>query len=103
MISQNDIEISGSQLNQLLSQHEKHAFKYLVENGIYCNKCSDYCKLDISNHKVYLDRYNDIKVMGECKCCGSEVSKIIEFGENESFFRKAVQFRNTRNILIESE
>ncbi len=102
MISHNDIEISRSQLSHLLSQHEKHAYKYLLENGIFCDSCNDYCKFGVSNYKVYLDRFNDIKVIGECTFCGSEVSKVMEFGENESFFRKAVQFRNTRNILIES-
>ncbi|MCW3789688.1 hypothetical protein [Plebeiibacterium sediminum] len=103
MISLSDIEINQSQLNHLLSQHEKNAYKYLLENGVFCNHCNDYCNYGISNYKVYLDRFNDIKVTGECTFCSNEVSKIMEFGDNESFFRKAVQFRNTRKVLTESD
>ena len=99
-MSFNDIQINFSQLNHLLSQHEKNAFKYLLENGIFCTTCNDYCKYGISNYKIYLDRYNDLKVVGECTFCGQEVSQVMEFGENESFFRKAVQFKNTMAIHL---
>ena len=95
-----DIQLSFSQLNQLLSQHEKNAFKYLLENGIFCTTCNDYCQYGISNYKIFLDRFNDLKVVGECTLCGNEVTKIMEFGENESFFRKAVQFKNTNLVQV---
>jgi len=101
MINLSDIEINKFELNELLSQYEKQAFKYLLKNGIYCNLCKDFCKVHLSQIKIYLDRFNDIKVVGQCTECNHEVTRIMEFGENESFFRKAVQFRNTRAVLQE--
>ncbi len=97
-----DIEINKVQLNALLNHHEKKGLKYLLENGVFCNTCNDVCQYGVSNYLIYLDRFNDIKVKGECTQCGSEVNRIIEFGENESFFRKAVQFRNTLNEALVS-
>jgi len=39
--------------------------------------------------------------VGECTLCGAEVSRVMEFGDNESFFRKAVQFRNKMAEFVE--
>lgn len=99
----NDIEINNFQLNGLLNYHEKQGFKYLLENGIFCSTCNDFCEYGVSNYKLILDRFNDINVIGECTLCGTKVSKVIEFGDNESFFRKAVQFRHTIHSLVDSD
>ncbi len=103
MISLCDIEINKFQLSELLSHKEKQGFKYLLKNGIYCSTCDDFCNIDILNLTIFLDRFNDIKVISRCTICQTEVSRIMEFGENESFFRKAVQFRHTRTYLIDNE
>ncbi len=103
MLDFSDIEINKYQLNELLSAREKISFKYLIKNSIYCPTCKKDCKISILGLKVYLDRFNDIKIVAKCQDCGTEVSHIIAFGENESFFRKAVQFRNTIHILAEAE
>ncbi|TLX72560.1 hypothetical protein E9993_17135 [Labilibacter sediminis] len=103
MINLEDIEINKFQLNGLLNHHEKQGFKYLLENGVFCATCNDYCKYSVSNYKLYLDRFNDIKVSGNCSLCNGKVEKVMEFGDNESFFRKAVQFRNKMAALVESE
>jgi 5-methylcytosine-specific restriction endonuclease McrA len=102
MIDLSDIEINQFQLNHLLSEYEKNAFKYLLKNGVFCSYCNDFCTQGITDYKIYLDRFNDIKVVGHCCSCANEVTRIMEFGENESFFRKAIQFRNTHEILIEN-
>ncbi len=101
MINLSDIEINQFQLSLLLSQYEKNAYKYLLKNGVFCSYCNSSCSQGITNYKVYLDRFNDIKVIGHCCSCGNVVTRIMEFGENESFFRKAVQFRNTKSVLTE--
>lgn len=101
MINLDDMEINKFQLNGLLNHHEKQGFKYLLENGVFCNTCNDYCKYSVSNYKLFLDRFNDIRVVGECTLCGAEVSRVMEFGDNESFFRKAVQFRNKMAEFVE--
>ena len=101
MIDFDDIEINKFQLNALLNHQERKGFKYLLENDVYCNTCNDICKYGVSNYKLYLDRFNDIKVIGECTLCGTQVTRVMEFGENESFFRKAVQFRNVQSAMVE--
>lgn len=94
-----DFEINQFQLNNLLNHNEKKAFKYLLDNGVFCSSCNDICKDGVINYKIYLDRFNDIKVIGQCFTCNHKVTRIMEFGENESFFRKAVQFKNTHTLL----
>ncbi|MGQ1788323.1 MULTISPECIES: hypothetical protein [unclassified Saccharicrinis] len=101
MIDFNDIEINKFQLNALLNHHEKRGFKYLLENEVQCDSCNGLCKHGVTNYSLYLDRFNDIKVTGECAECENQVSITMAFGENESFFRKAMQFRHTHAILVE--
>ncbi|WP_075591437.1 hypothetical protein [Labilibacter marinus] len=102
MIDFNDIEINKFQLNTLLNHQEKRGFKYLLSNELLCETCNQHCNSGVSNYKIFLDRFNDIKVSGECTVCSSNVNMVMPFGENESFFRKAMQFRNTHAVLIES-
>jgi len=102
MIEFNDIEINKFQLNALLNYHEKKAFKYLLENEVLCTTCKSYCPRGVQNYTLYLDRFNDIRITGECTACGTQVSLVMPFGQNESFFRKSIQFRHTLASLVES-
>ncbi len=101
MISLNDIEINKFQLNNLLSSREKVCFKYLLKHAVFCPTCNTYCNVNLSELKIYLDRFNDIKITSTCYTCNTIVSHVMEFGENESFFRKAVQFRNVMQVMAE--
>ncbi len=93
MIDFTDIEINKFQLNALLNHHEKQGFKYLLQNDVWCSHCQ--CNNEeVSNYKLFLDRFNDIKVSAVCSECGHPIVHIMPFGENETFFRKAIQFRH---------
>ncbi len=101
MLDFNDIVINKSQLNTLLNHHEKKAFKYLLQNDVECGSC-EICKNGVEHCTLFLNRFNDIKVDGKCTQCGNSVSITMAFGDNESFFRKAIQFRYTQAILIDN-
>lgn len=94
MINFSDIEINKFQLNSLLNQHEKRGFKFLLKNEIRCDACNRKDSAIITNLTIYLDRFNDLKISGNCSCCGANINYIMPFGHSETFFRKAIQFRH---------
>lgn len=95
MKHQKEIKLNDFQLNVLLSDEEKNGYRYLLENGVYCNGCQTICKEGIEIKSVKLDRLNDIVVEGTCNDCGHRVARVMEFGENPEFFEKAMNFRKS--------
>lgn len=90
-----EIKISRFQLNVLLNKEEKEGFGYLLKHGVYCTTCGGICSEGVLNYTVSLNWLNDIVIEGECAVCGQRVTRIMEFGEDKSFFEKAMDFRES--------
>jgi len=90
-----EITLNDFQLNVLLNEEEKNDYNYLLNKGVYCTGCGDVCKEGVVKTAVTLNSLNDIVVRGNCVICGHEVARVIEFGENKSFFEKAMKFRKS--------
>ena len=90
-----EITLNDFQLNVLLNEVEKNGYNFLLNNGVYCSGCGDICKKGVVKTAVKLDSLNDIVVRGNCAICGHEVARVIEFGEDKSFFEKAMKFRKS--------
>jgi hypothetical protein len=89
-----EIILNDSELDMLLSEEEKSGYNLLL-NNIFCFGCGDLCNKGIVTSAVKLDSRNDIVVEGNCNVCGHRVARVMEFGENESFFDKAMHFRKS--------
>lgn len=90
-----EIPLNTFQLNVLLDEQNKEDFRYLLENGVFCTICSGVCIKGVVNYTTKLDGLNDLVVEGECGVCGGRVARVMEFGENKSFFEKAMDFRKS--------
>ena len=90
-----EIKLSRFQLYDLLNKEEIEDFKYLLKHGVYCTTCGGICSKGVINFTVSLNWLNDIMIEGECAVCGQKVARIMEFGENKSFFDKAMEYRET--------
>jgi hypothetical protein len=90
-----EIKLNDFQVNVLLSDEEKSGYQYLLDNGVYCTQCQGICKKGIVKTAVKLNSLNDIMVEGNCRECGHKVARVMEFGEDRSFFEKAVNFRES--------
>ena len=90
-----EIKLSRLQLDVLLNKEEKEDFGYLLKHGVYCTRCNEICVNGVLNYTVRLNWLNDIVIEGECAVCGQKVTRIMEFGENKSFFDKAMDYRES--------
>lgn len=90
-----EMSLDWVQLNNLLNQEEKDAYDFLLNNGVFCTRCSSICREGVDVISVSLNWLNDIVVKGRCKFCGHKVVRIMEFGENQEFFIKAMEFRSS--------
>lgn len=90
-----EIKINKFQLNILLDVNEKSTFEMLLNEGVYCMQCNDICKNGVNNYIITLNSMNDIVVKGECGSCENKVTRVVEFGENRTFFEKALKFRKS--------
>ena len=90
-----EIKLNTFQLNVLLNEEEKAGFELLLNEGVYCNKCKGVCAKGVVNYSCRLNSMNNIVTDGECAICGNPVCRIMEFGENPAFFKKAVKFRKS--------
>jgi heterodisulfide reductase subunit C len=90
-----EIKLSRIQLDVLLNRQEKDDFGYLLKHGVYCTRCNEICTNGVLNYTVWLNWLNDIVLEGECAVCGQKVTRVIEFGENKSFFDKAMDYRES--------
>lgn len=87
------IKINIFQLNILLNKERKKGVNHLLTNGVYCSTCKDVCSKGINTKEIYLNQQNDIVIKSSCKVCHKDVTRIIEFGENEGFYEWANEFR----------
>lgn len=93
MKQQPEIQINRFQLAILLDDERMDSYRYLLEVGVYCTNCADIANEGIIVEEIFLTGLNDIMVRGKCKVCKGNVARIMEFGEDEEFFKKANLFR----------
>ncbi len=90
------IEINQFELNILLDDEEKQDFEYLLNKGVYCNTCNEICKKGVDINNIFLNKHNDIKIQGTCKVCKGKVVRIMEFGEDEAFYKRVEDFKKSK-------
>ena len=81
-----EIYLNQFQLNILLDEEEKEAYRFIVQEGTYCVHCKDVCSEGVEVRE-------DILIKGVCKKCEGHVSRFIEYGEFEDFVERANSFR----------
>lgn len=90
-----EIQINQFQLALLLNDEQKKFFKMVVANNVFCSQCGGVAKDGISVNEMFLTNLNDILVKGTCNACKGKVARMMEFGEDEEFYNKAMNFRNS--------
>lgn len=88
-----EIHLNQFQLNILLDEEEKEAYRYIVQEGTYCVHCKDVCTEGVEVRENILNDMNDILIKGVCKKCEGYVSRFIEYGEFGDFVERANSFR----------
>jgi len=92
---QKRIEINKFQLNLLLNEEQKEIYNRILNENVFCKTCLGVCSEGVKVNKIFLDSLNDIVINGTCKVCNDKVSRVMEFGENQSFYNKANDFRQS--------
>lgn len=96
MENQPEIKLNAFQINVLLNDEEKETLEFMLDNNnVFCSTCLSSCKKGVDNKEYILDSRNDIMIEGNCKVCNGNVCRIIEFGENPDFNKKANDFRKS--------
>ena len=90
-----ELSLNSVQLSNLLSEEEKDTYEFLLQQGVYCTSCRSICKEGVEVTSVTLNWLNDVVVNGRCKVCEQKISCVMEFGENQNFFIKAMEFRSS--------
>jgi len=98
MKNSEDMPINQFQLNALLSKEEKEFYNYVIESNVFCTGCGKTCEQGITVNSLLLTSTNDLVVQGICNVCQGKVARVMEFGENKEFYKKAMNFRNTVKI-----
>jgi len=88
-----NISLNQFQLARLLDDEQMTIFKLMIDKNVYCSKCKDICIEGVTVAEIILNHSNDIQVNGTCNFCNEFVSRILEFGEDKAFYRKATEFR----------
>lgn len=72
-----EIKLNEFQLSVLLSDEEKNDYRYLLNNGVYCNGCQSICQKGVEIKSVKLNFLNRKKIPGMnssilvlCYLCG---------------------------------
>ena len=90
-----EIRINPFQLNRLLSKKRMNDYRFLLAKGVFCSSCGGVCTEGIHVNEIILNSMNDILVRGSCKVCQGKVARVMEFGEDETFYEQANAFRAT--------
>ena len=94
-----EIQIHKFQLGVLLTGIDKKFYNYIIKYNIYCSCCKSLAFKGIFVDEIYLTKYNDVRVVGRCKICNSEVLRLFEFGNEKEFRNKANKIRESINEL----
>lgn len=90
-----EIQINPFQLALLLDDEQKSFYNSILSENVFCTHCNGFAIKGIVIEEIYLTDLNDIMVRGTCNVCRSKVARIIEFGADNAFYKKALKFRNT--------
>jgi hypothetical protein len=90
-----EISLDRFQLNVLLDKKQKEIFDQFLNQHVYCRTYSSFCKKGVEIKEIFLNSLNDIVIKGNCKICDGKVGKVLEFGEDEDFQKKAIAFRKS--------
>lgn len=90
-----ELRVNYFQLDILFDKNEKKAFQYLLQEGVYCFRCNAICPKGVVDYTLRLDIWNNVVVNGKCAACGNQVVRVMEFGEDLTFFEKAMEFRKS--------
>lgn len=90
-----EIQINQFQLDLLLNNEQKKFFEMVVTNNVFCSQCGGVAKDGISVNEIFLTDLNDILLKGTCITCNGKVARMMKFGEDEEFYNKAMNFRNS--------
>lgn len=92
-----EIKINRFQLAVLLNQEQKEIMDRIIADNVFCGACGGTCSKGITVREIFLTGLNDILVKGNCNTCNGNVARMLEFGEDKSFFEKANSFRKSIN------
>ena len=90
-----EIRINQFQLSVLLNDEQKNFLDVVIAGNVFCAHCGGLCKNGITVEEIFLTDLNDIHITGTCNICNGEVARLIEFGEDQEFFDKAMDFRKS--------
>lgn len=90
-----EIRINQFQLAVLLNDDQKDFLDAVIAGNVFCAHCGDVCNSGITIEEVFLTDLNDIHVKGTCNACNGKVARLIEFGEDQEFYNKAMDFRKS--------
>lgn len=90
-----EIRINQFQLAVLLNDEQKDLLDAVIAGNVFCAHCGGLCKSGITIEEVFLTDLNDIHVTGTCNTCKGKVARLIEFGEDQKFYNKAMDFRKS--------
>ena len=91
-----EIQINRFQLALLLDNSQRGVYDEVLANNVFCSHCGGIAQKGIVAEDIYLTRLNDIMVRGTCKACNGKVARILEFGEDKTFYEKANNFRSSK-------
>lgn len=94
MNRQPEIQLNRFQLALLLDSAKERFYNEVLANNVFCSHCGGIAGKGIRVEEIYLTSLNDIKVCGTCRVCNGKVARIIEFGEDKTFYEKANKFRS---------
>lgn len=90
-----EIKINRLQLDQLLNDEQKYFFDKIIAENVFCRQCGGSCKAGITISVIILTDLNDVLVKGSCNTCNGKVARVMELGEDEKFYKKAMDFRTS--------
>lgn len=90
-----EVKIHQFQLRTLLDEERMEVYNTILAKNVYCNNCRGEAKEGIDVEEVVINHISDIIVRGRCKICKGKVARYFEFGENDDFFDKVVNFKNS--------
>ncbi|MEA1785749.1 hypothetical protein U1E44_06580 [Arenibacter sp. GZD96] len=91
-----EVKISKDQLNVLLNEVQKEYFDAVLKQNVFCGTCGSTAKQGVDTKELILDALNDIRIKGICNVCKGDVVRILEFGENQEFHEKAMNYKISR-------
>lgn len=88
-----EIQINQFQLSRLLDEEQMGFYKEVLAKNVFCSHCGGVASKGIVVQELLLTDLNDIMVRGTCKICNGKVARILEFGEDKTFYEEAMKFR----------